>query len=110
MKSSSIVAACFVLTVKADSVNLLLVLIFLKNALSSLFDPSRKAAIPQIVERRKLHVAITLDGVAWSSMLAIGAALGGLTTSKLGLTNCFILDACGYLLSCLCYHGIRKFS
>lgn len=99
---SSIVAACFVLTVKAESVNLLLVLIFMKNALSSLFDPSRKAAIPQIVERRKLHVAITLDGVAWSSMLAIGAALGGLTTSKLGLTNCFILDACGYLLSCLC--------
>ena len=99
---SALVAAAFVVLTKYPSLGLLCLLILSKNAMGSFYDPCDRAVIPQIVHKDKIHVAMTLNGVAWSSMLAIGAALGGVMTSQLGLVRCFLLDAVGFVLSIGC--------
>lgn len=96
---AALVAASFVF---ARSLPLLCALIFLKNACSNIYDPAKRSTVPLIVDKEKIAIAMTLDGVAWSSMLALGAALGGLMTSQLGIVKCFLLDAVGFLLSCCC--------
>ena len=41
------------------------------------------------------------EGVTWlcSLMAAVGAALGGLVSSRLGPTTCFMLDSLSYLVA-----------
>ncbi|QDZ21908.1 MFS general substrate transporter [Chloropicon primus] len=101
---SCLVAGSFVfLTMMGDNkLGMLCVLIFLKNSASSFYSPCKRAAVPMVVSRQQLHIAMTMDGIAWSSMLAVGAALGGLMTSQLGLVNCFLLDSLGFVLSITC--------
>jgi hypothetical protein len=46
-----------------------------------------------------LQAAATMDGLMWSSMLALGAALGGLAVAALGTTACLLLDALSFVAS-----------
>jgi len=43
--------------------------------------------------------ANALDGFTWSTMLAVGALLGGIATGLFGMTTAFILDAGTFILS-----------
>ena len=56
-------------------------------------QPAGAAAIPNLVEPEDLPVATVLSGASWGTMLAVGAALGGLLSATLGYTFCFVLDA-----------------
>ena len=49
-----------------------------------------------------LHLATTLDTLAWSVTLAFGASLGGAAVSKLGTTTCFLIDSATYVVAALC--------
>jgi hypothetical protein len=40
-----------------------------------------------------------MDGLMWSSMLALGAALGGIAVAALGTTACLLLDALSFAAS-----------
>jgi len=99
---SAVTALSFVIVAENRSLPLLYILICIKNSSASFFDPARRSALPLIVEKGKLGLAVTLDGMAWSSMLALGSSIGGIVTSKLGLRDCFILDAFGYVMSMVC--------
>ena len=50
----------------------------------------------------ELHLATTLDTLAWSVTLAFGASLGGAAVSKLGTTTCFLIDSATYIVAALC--------
>lgn len=75
------------------------VLLFAQETLSSFFEPARSAALPQTVEPRALLAANSLSNATWSSMLAVGAALGGLLAAGLGPRSAFLIDAASFLLS-----------
>ena len=62
----------------------------------------RRALEPMIVPRHQLHLATTLDTLAWSVTLAVGAALGGAFVSKLGTTASFCIDSVTYLIAAGC--------
>jgi len=56
-------------------------------------QPAGTAALPNLVDDEDLAVASVLSGASWGTMLAVGAALGGLVAGTLGTTVCFVLDA-----------------
>ena len=62
-------------------------------------QPAGAAALPNLVDPADLHTASVLSGASWGTMLAVGAALGGLVAGTLGTTACFVLDAALLLLA-----------
>jgi MFS family permease len=74
-------------------------LTILQFTLSAFFTPAQTALLPKVVHEDELVAANALDGFTWSSMLAIGAMLGGLATAYLGITAAFVIDAFTFLLS-----------
>jgi MFS family permease len=66
---------------------------------SAYFEPASQAALPNIVAPEDLGPANVLMGSTWGTMLAVGAAIGGLVTMKLGRDLSFIIDAGSFLFS-----------
>jgi MFS family permease len=66
---------------------------------SAYFQPASQAALPNIVHPQDLGPANVLMGSTWGAMLAVGAAIGGLVTAKLGRDISFVIDAASFLLS-----------
>ena len=68
-------------------------------ALSALFTPARSAVVAMVVERHELVTANALDSFTWSTMLALGALLGGIVAAVFGAETAFVLDGLTFLLS-----------
>jgi len=66
---------------------------------SAYFEPASQAALPNIVAVEKLAPANVLMGSTWGTMLAAGAALGGLVTMRFGRDVAFLIDAASFLAS-----------
>lgn len=56
-------------------------------------QPAGAAALPNLVAAPDLALASVLNGASWGTMLAVGAAVGGLVAGTLGADACFVLDA-----------------
>lgn len=70
-----------------------LVAIGIVAAAKAFSQPAGAAAIPNLVDPEDLATASVLNGASWGTMLAVGAALGGLVAGTLGTTVCFVVDA-----------------
>ena len=70
-----------------------LVAIGIVAAAKAFAQPAAAAALPNLVDPEDLATASVLNGASWGTMLAVGAALGGLVSGTLGYTACFVLDA-----------------
>ncbi|GJM42135.1 MAG: MFS transporter [Ardenticatenaceae bacterium] len=68
-------------------------------ALSALFTPARTAVVATVVDRSELVTANALDSFTWSTMLALGAFLGGVVAAVFGAETAFVLDGFTFLLS-----------
>ncbi len=68
-------------------------------ALSAIFTPTRTAVIATIVKREDLVTANALDSFTWSTMLAVGALLGGLVAGTLGNAVTFVADSITFLVA-----------
>src|SRR5213592_48423 len=66
---------------------------------SAYFEPASQAALPNIVSAAELGPANVLMGSTWGTMLAVGAAIGGLVTMRFGRDLSFVVDAASFLLS-----------
>jgi hypothetical protein len=66
---------------------------------SAVFQPAKSAALPNITTPRELLTANALLSATWSTMLAVGAALGGLAAEALGLDAVFLIDSATYVVS-----------
>jgi MFS family permease len=67
--------------------------------LSALFTPARSAVLANVVARKELVTANALDSLTWSTMLALGAFLGGVVAAVFGREPAFVADAFTFLLS-----------
>jgi MFS family permease len=74
---------------------------------SAYFEPASQAALPNIVEGRDLLAANVLMGSTWGTMLAAGAALGGLVTMRFGRDVSFIVDSVSFLGSAIMLWRMR---
>jgi len=81
------------------------------SVFTAVFDPASTAAIPNLVDPSELPTANALGGSLWGTMLAVGAALGGIVSTVFGRDTAFLVDAASFALSALMLAGIhRRFS
>ena len=80
---------------------LLFLLTGVQVGISGVFFPVRVAILPEIASRRLLGPANALSSATWSTMLAVGAAAGGVFAGVFGIAAAFILDAATYVVSAL---------
>ena len=75
---------------------------FLMMGCEGVAAPAKSTIVPMVVPKHHLATANALGGGTWSICLAIGAALGGLVTQKLGISAAFFCDAltfvCAFML------------
>lgn len=104
--SRVVVALSFLLVSSADLMWLIYALTVIQFSLGALFDPARSAIIPALTSNEDRVTANALGSLTWSTMLAIGAALGGLTAGLFGLEVAFVIDALSFAGSALLVLGI----
>lgn len=74
-------------------------LTILQFILSALFTPARGAVLANVVEPGELVTANALDSLTWSTMLALGAFLGGVVAAFFGAAAAFVADSASFFLS-----------
>jgi len=75
---------------------------------AAVFEPTSSAALPNLVEPEQLPEANVLLGSAWGTMLAVGAALGGVVAATLGRDAAFVVDAASFAVSAALIVGITR--
>ncbi|MCW2616285.1 MAG: transporter [Frankiales bacterium] len=85
-----------------------LVAVGIVAAAKAFSQPAGTAALPNLVDPDDLATASVLNGASWGTMLAVGAALGGLVAGTLGYTVCFVLDAGLLLTAALLVRSTRR--
>src|SRR5918999_4425137 len=78
------------------------------SALSGVFTPASNASVPNLVDPEPPPAANVLVGAAWGTMLAVGAAAGGLVAAVFGRDAAFVGDAVSFALSAVLLVGIRR--
>ena len=82
------------------------VLTVLQFVLSAMFTPARTAVLANVVRQEDLVTANALDSLTWSTMLALGAFLGGLVAAMFGAAAAFVMDSLTFLFSAWCVSRI----
>jgi MFS family permease len=78
------------------------------SCFSAVFDPASSAAFPNLVASEDLGPANALFGSLWGTMLAVGAAIGGIVAAALGRDAAFLIDATTFAASGLLIARIRR--
>lgn len=102
------VALAFLLARDPDTLWIAFVAAALLSLGAAVFEPTSSASLPNLVEERELPEANVLIGAAWGTMLAVGAALGGLVAATLGRDVAFAVNAASFAASALLIVGIRR--
>ncbi len=95
----AIVVPGFLLVDGPEDVWFLYVLTAIQLGLSGIFNPTKDAILPDITKPVELGTANALNATTWSTMLALGAALGGLVAGEWGLRPAFVIDSISFLFS-----------
>ena len=95
----AVVVLGFLFVQDANDIWLLYVLTVLLFGVSGFFSPARSAILPDITSPQELGTANTLGAASWSVMLAVGAAVGGLTTGLFGSQTAFVIDGFTFAIS-----------
>ena len=95
----AVVVLGFLLIDEAGEVPWLYVLLSGQVVAGAVFTPAKSASIPNITSPAELLTANALMSATWSTMLAVGAALGGLAVEALGMHAVFWIDSATYLVS-----------
>ena len=100
-------ALCYLFVDRPERVPLVYLITVLMVVFQAIFEPARKSALPDIVDRDQMVLANAISGATWSSMLAIGAALGGVVSGFFGQEVAFLLNALSFFLSAYFVSGLR---
>lgn len=98
----------FLLVGDAGSMWIAYLLLAAISSLSAVFDPASSAAFPNLVDPEDLGPANALFGSLWGTMLALGAAAGGVVAATLGRDAAFVVDAASFAASGLLLARIHR--
>ena len=94
------VALLFILAYWLKSINAIYIVNVLQMIVASIYEPNRSSIVTQLVrEEEALKKANIINGLAWSSMTAIGSCIGGFAAERFGIPVCFVIDSITYLVS-----------
>lgn len=88
-----VVVLGFLLADSPDRLWIIYALTIVQFTLSTLFEPGQSAITPSLVHREDLVRANTLASITWSTMLAVGALIGGLVAALFGAAVAIVIDA-----------------
>jgi len=95
----ALVVLGFLLVHEVGDLYLIYALTGVQVILTAVFIPARSASIPNVTTAGELLTANALSAATWSTLLAVGAALGGVATEWFGVRAVFVLDSLSYLVS-----------
>lgn len=104
----AVLVLAFLAVHTAQDLSLALLVVALVSAISAFFEPASSAVLPDVVSGEELGPAIALSSASWSTMLAVGAACGGVLTARLGEQSAFWANSLSYLLSAALIAGLRS--
>jgi MFS family permease len=102
------VALAFLLAREPETLWIAFAAVALLAVGAAVFEPTSSASLPNLVEPEELGQANVLIGSAWGTMLAVGAALGGVVAVTLGRDAAFVINAASFAVSALLILGIRR--
>jgi MFS family permease len=94
-----IVCVGLLFAVDADSIWIAFAVVALLAFGAAFFEPTVSASLPNLVERADLPTANALIGSAWGTMVAFGAAIGGIVAATVGREVTFLLYPLLFLVS-----------
>jgi len=95
----AVVVLGFMMVDEPGEVYLIYVLTTLQVVIGSVFQPAQSASVPNLTTPRELVTANALMAATWSTLLALGAALGGLATAWVGFHTIFLIDSLSYIVA-----------
>lgn len=98
----------FLLVGDAGALWIAFVLIVTMAAGAAIFEPTSSASLPNLVDSKRLPEANVLIGSAWGTMLAVGAAAGGVAAATFGREAVFVITALTFSVSAVIISGIRR--
>ena len=77
--------------------------------LAAFVGPSSSASVPNLVDNDDdLRKTNALFGSTWGTMLAVGAALGGVFAAAFGRDAAFIANAVSFVVAALLFSGVKR--
>lgn len=86
---------------------ILMILIFLRSAASSMLFSAEMALFPKLIKGKMLKNTNEIHSIIWSVTYASGMAVGGLVTHGLGYDTAFLIDAALYSIALLLLLGLK---
>ena len=93
--------------VDGDSVWIAFVVVAMLAFGAAFFEPTVSASLPNLVARQDLPTANALLGSAWGTMVAVGAAIGGLVAATVGREATFVVYPLLFFISALLVWSVR---
>ncbi len=92
----------------ADTVWIAFAVVALLAFGAAFFEPTVSASLPNLVDPADLPTANALIGSAWGTMVAIGAAIGGLVAATVGREVTFMIYPLLFLISGAMVWSVRR--
>jgi MFS family permease len=103
-----VVCAGFLLITGPETLWIGLLCATLLSVGAAFFEPASAAALPNLVDPKDLATANALLGSAWGTMVAVGAAAGGVVAATLGSDVAFIVNGLSFALSALLIWTVKR--
>ena len=101
------IVLAFLLVRDVGDIWLLYTLTAAQFCVSGFFYPSRNSILPELAREGELGAMNAISSATWSTMLALGAALGGLVAGAWGIYPAFLLDTLTFIISAALLMQIR---
>mmetsp|Transcript_13227 Transcript_13227/g.32146 ORF Transcript_13227/g.32146 Transcript_13227/m.32146 type:complete len:575 (-) Transcript_13227:46-1770(-) len=102
------VAFLYLLALHYRSATLLYIVSFMRNSVVAIYEPVTRSIVPLLVgSDDELKCAMTMNGIAWASTLAVGGTLAGWSAATLGVGACYVVDSATYLVSAVVIWLVR---
>jgi MFS family permease len=103
-----IVCIGLLFAVDADTVWIAFVVVGLLAFGAAFFEPTVSASLPNLVDREDLPTANALIGSAWGTMVAFGAAIGGVVTATVGREVTFLMYPLLFFVSAALVWSVKR--
>jgi MFS family permease len=104
----AMVSLGLLLAVSSDTVLIAFAVVALLAFGAAVFEPTVSASLPNLVDREDLPTANALIASAWGTMVAMGAAIGGLVTSAGGRELTFLVYPLLFVASGVLVWSVRR--
>jgi predicted MFS family arabinose efflux permease len=95
----ALIVPLFLLADSPDKLWIIYLVTIVQFTISTVYEPALSAITPSLVKPEELIQANTVNNITWSTMLALGAVLGGVFAFFFGTAAALLADAATFLIA-----------